>query len=182
MTPLDILTLIQNDPHIMHILSCAEHINLPDWAIGTGFVRNKVWDHLHNRTENTPPTDIDLIYFDAHNIHSEKDIEARLKKCAPNVTWEPVNQATSHGWNNETPHTSTADAMSKWPETATAVGVKIENGTLHLIAPLGIDDLVGMIVRPTPAFSVSESKLQRVRDRVTQKRWKEKWPKLTILV
>ncbi len=182
MSPTDILKLIQDDPHMMRILSYAEQMDLPDWAISAGFVRNKVWDHLHNYKENTPPTDIDLIYFDANGTYSEKDIEAQLTKRAPGVNWEIVNQATSHSWNDETPYTSTADAMSKWPETVTAVGVKIENGTLQLIAPLGIADLVEMIVRPTPAFSVSERKLQRVRDRVIQKRWKEKWPKLTILV
>ena len=182
MSETDILDLIKKDPWRMNILKIAEKINLPDWLIGAGFVRNKVWDYLHGYTKNTPPTDIDLVYFDKENRFSEKEIENKLSSLMPGLKWEVVNQATVHILNKEAPYTSTADAISKWPETATAVGVKIENGELKLVAPLGIDDLVNIIVRPTPAFMVSNEKRARVKERITQKSWLEKWPKLQVVI
>jgi hypothetical protein len=42
-----ILKLIENDPWMMEVLMTASDANLPDWMIGAGFVRNKVWDYLH---------------------------------------------------------------------------------------------------------------------------------------
>ncbi len=181
MNETDILNLIKSDPGMMRILEVAESMNLPDWLIGAGFVRNKVWDYLHGYKKNTPPTDIDLVYFDKEIRFNEKEIEKRLSTQIPNVDWEVVNQATVHGWNEEEPYTSTTDAISKWPETATGVGVALKNGELELVAPLGIDDLVHIIARPTPAFQVSDRKRARVQERIIQKRWKEKWPKLQIL-
>lgn len=181
MTEKEILDLIRKDPWMMQILTTASRFDLPDWLISAGFVRNKVWDYLHGYEKNTPPTDIDLVYFDKENRFDEKIIEEKLKTLIPEVTWEVVNQAIAHDWNEEKPYVSTADAMSKWPETATAIGVKIENHGLKLVAPLGIDDLVNIIVRPTPAFKVSEKKRARVRERIAQKHWKEKWPKLQVM-
>lgn len=176
-----ILELIKNDSWMMQILAAAESMELPDWLIGAGFVRNKVWDHLHGYKKSTPPTDIDLVYFDKESKFDEKEIESRLKTLVSEVDWEVVNQATAHNWNEEEPYTSTADAISKWPETATGVGVTLKKDELKLIAPLGIDDLVNVIARPTPAFKVSEKKRARVQERITQKHWKEKWPKLQVL-
>lgn len=181
MTENDILHIIENDPWMMRVLTVAESLDLPDWLIGAGFVRNKVWDHLHGYAKNTPPTDIDLVYFDKDNKSSEKEIEARLSGLMPGLKWEVVNQATAHNWNDEAPYTSTADAISKWPETATAIGVRIENGKLKLIDPLGIEDLVNVVARPTPAFMVSEEKKARVRERIIEKFWLEKWPKLKVI-
>jgi len=166
---------------MMRILEVAESMNLSDWLIGAGFVRNKVWDHLHGYEESTPPTDIDLVYFDKENKFNEKEIEARLEELMPKVEWEVVNQATAHDWNEEKLYRSTADAISKWPETATGVGVALKDGELRLIAPLGIEDLANIIARPTPAFKVSDKKRARVQERISQKRWKEKWPRLQIL-
>ena len=180
MTKKDILDLIEKDPWMIGVLKIAGKMELPDWLISAGFVRNKVWDHLHGYEKNTPPTDIDLVYFDKENKFDEKEIENKLKSLMSEVTWEVVNQASAHHWNEESPYASTADALSKWPETATAVGVSLKNGQLTLVAPLGIQDLVSMIIRPTPAFMLSERKRARVRERIIQKRWQEKWPKLTI--
>src|SRR3989344_341827 len=42
MTEKDILDLIKIDKWMMDILRVAEKLNLPDWIIGAGFIRNKV--------------------------------------------------------------------------------------------------------------------------------------------
>jgi hypothetical protein len=44
--------------------------------------------------------------------------------------------------------------MRYWPETATAVAVRRndEDGC-EVAAPFGVDDLFGLILRPTPRFA-----------------------------
>jgi len=159
------------------VLRTAEILNLPDWVIGAGFVRNKVWDHLHGYSKPKVDTaDIDLVYFDPDGNDEEADQKLSQKlKNDTGIDWEIVNQVYAHKWNNLPPYTSSENAISQWPETATGIGVKIESGELKLIAPHGIDDLVNLIVRPSPRFLDG---LARVKERAKKKQWFEKWPKL----
>ncbi|MEK7518789.1 MAG: nucleotidyltransferase family protein [Patescibacteria group bacterium] len=176
----DILNLIKADEWMMSILRTAEALQLPDWVIGAGFVRNKVWDHLHGYTKSAVDTaDIDLVYFDP-NGNDEKADETLSKKLLTEtgLPWEVVNEVYAHIWNNLPPYRSTKDALAQWPETATGIGVRLENGTLQLVAPYGIDDLVHLIVRPSPKFPDGET---RVAERAREKKWQEKWPKLCFL-
>lgn len=177
MTEQDILNLIQEDEGMMRILHIAEELQLPDWMIGAGFVRNKVWNHLHSlEIQLIDATDIDLVYFDPQGNNDTQDqiLSASLTQRTK-VTWEVVNQVYAHTWTNVPPYQSTEDAISRWPETATAVGVRLNNGMLEFIAPHGIDDLVNLIVRPTPVF---HDNIEQIRERIQKKGWYEKWPKL----
>ena len=55
-----------------------------------------------------------------------------------------------HIVNNIPPYSSAVDAISKFPETATALGVKLdEENNVKLTAPHGIEDVVNMEVKPT---------------------------------
>ena len=94
------------------------------------------------------------------------------------LKWEIVNEAYAHNWNNLPPYKSTEDALSQWPETATGIGVKLEDGELKLIAPHAIDDLVNLVVRPSPKFPDG---IEGVKERAKEKRWLEKWPKLKFV-
>lgn len=187
MTEEDVLSLIRQDPWMIDILRAAEKINLKDWLIGAGFLRNKVWDYLHGRQkEKVDTADIDLIYYDPEGNDQKTDetLSKKLKK-ETGINWEIVNECYAHKWNNLPPYASAYDALSQWPETATAVGVKIENGQLRIIAPYGIGDLVNLIIRPSPKFVVEEAKIgvdgpKRVKERIVQKKWLEKYPKLTF--
>ena len=61
MTEKDILDLIKRDKWMMDILRVAEKLNLPDWIIGAGFIRNKVWDYLQGYNKSRVDTvDIDF--------------------------------------------------------------------------------------------------------------------------
>lgn len=181
MTEQDILKIIENDKWMMDILHVAQKFNLPDWMIGAGFVRNKVWDYLHGyKNEKVLTRDIDLIYFDKNNIDENKDIQlSKEAKEETGVNWEIVNQAYTHKWHNREPYKNTEEALADWVEIPTCVAVSINNeGKLQLHAPHGIDDLVNLIVRKNP--TCSDSSLYE--SRVINKRWKEKWPKLNIKV
>lgn len=180
MKKIDILSLIQNDVWMMKVLKTARELHLPDWMIGAGFVRGKVWDFLHGYAERTPLGDIDLIYFDPSNIseEKEKELECVLKEKM-NEPWSVKNQARMHIVNGEAPYASSSDALAHWVETPTCVAVRLEDDdTLTLIAPHGIDDLVNLVVRPSPLFSRG---IQIFKDRVQKKQWQKKWPKLTIV-
>lgn len=180
MTEQDILNLIKNDKWMMDILHTAENLHLSDWIIGAGFVRNKVWDYLHGYSKSSVDTaDIDLVYFNSEENDQKADEElSQTLKNKTGMIWEVVNEAYAHAWNNFPPYISSEDAISRWPETATAIGVKTENGELKLIAPYGIADLINLIVRPSPKFT----DIDKIKERVKQKRWLEKWPKLKLLI
>jgi len=180
MTEEQIVQLISEDESMMDLLGLAGTLGLPHWLIGAGFVRTKVWDHLHARTGPSKPSDIDLVYFDEDEAFDDKQLEALLSKSRPAVKWDVKNQATAHRWNGEPACSSVVEALSRWPETATAVGVTMDGGHLKFVAPHGIADLVGLIVRPTPAFRMSDAKRERVRMCFIRKRWQEKWPQLRL--
>src|SRR3989338_8301201 len=176
----EILTLIQGDDWMMNALRAARALRLPDWMIGAGFVRGKVWDSLHGYAERTPLGDIDLIYFDPLDLSEEKEKEfERTLQEKMDEPWSVKNQARMHMVNKEAPYASSSDALAHWVETPTCVAVKLEDDdALTFIAPHGIDDLVNLMVRPSPFFTRD---IQIFRDRVQKKQWKQKWPKLTIL-
>jgi len=56
--------LLRADDQRMDCLRAARELALPDWALGAGFIRNLIWDHLHRKSVPTALNDIDLIYLD----------------------------------------------------------------------------------------------------------------------
>jgi hypothetical protein len=178
-----ITLLITEDKWMMEILKCAKSLNLPDWWICAGFVRSKIWDTLHGFNERTPIPDIDIIYFDATNIDEveEKKLEERLKSITPNIPWSVKNEARMHLKSNFPPYTSSVDAISKFPETATALGVKLdEKDHVILTAPWGINDVVNLEVKPTPFFIETKERLAIYENRISKKKWESTWSKLKV--
>lgn len=179
----EILALVESDRWMMNILGAAASLELPDWWICAGFVRTKIWDTLHGFEERTPLGDIDMIYFDAGNINeeTEKLRENRLHQIMSGLPWSVKNQARMHVVNGNPPYQSSVDAISKFPETATALGVRLdEGGQLILAAPCELEDVLAMRVKPTPAFSSNVELMKVYRRRQEQKRWTAKWPKVRI--
>ncbi len=151
---------------MMDILRTAKSLNLPDWWICAGFVRSKIWDTLHHFSERTPIPDIDVIYFDPTNIDEieEKKFEEMLITLMPNIPWSVKNEARMHINSNMPPYSSSVDAISKFPETATALGVKLdENENIILTAPCGISDVVNLEVKPTPFFTEDSTTCKNLR-------------------
>ena len=59
-----LIDLIQSDHAMIETLAAVRDLALPDGWIAAGFVRNRIWDHLHGYAEPTPLNDIDVVYFD----------------------------------------------------------------------------------------------------------------------
>jgi len=176
-----IIDLLKSDPWRMRALCAARTLDLPDWLIGAGFVRNLVWDYLHGYEKPTPLTDIDVAYFDPTDLNegTEKEYEAKLKTIM-NENWSITNQARMARINHfHREYTSTEDAISHWPETATAIGVRLNNNdNIELIAPYGTDDLMNLVLRMTPDLGDGKEYFLK---RIEKKQWMTKWPKLKIV-
>ncbi len=178
--------LVRASPWLMTALRAARSLELPPWCIGAGVLRNLVWDALHGHTEPSPLADLDLVFFDAQDTSPARDaaLQARLQQALPGIPWEVTNQAGVHLWFESVfghavgPLASLEDAVASWPEYATAVGVRLEaDEGLTVIAPLGLDDLFGMVVRRNPR----RVSIQTYRQRVAQKRYAQRWPDVTVI-
>ena len=77
---ISVASIIAQDPVGMKQLRAARALALPDWCIAAGFVRNRVWDHLHGISPARPPADIDVLYYDATDLsrETEQALEGRL--------------------------------------------------------------------------------------------------------
>ena len=169
---------IKEDSERMRALSIAAELCLPGWCIAAGFVRNLVWDKLHNFSAATPLNDIDLIYFNPTDAADATDrvIEAKLRGISDSP-WSVKNQARMHERNLDGPYTSTSNAMSYWPEVETAVGVAFgDSREIIIFAPFGIEPLFDFTITLNP----KRPKALDFRKRVARKKWLETWPKLTV--
>ncbi|WP_318618289.1 nucleotidyltransferase family protein [Sporosarcina sp. YIM B06819] len=180
----DIIAFIQEDEWMVDLLTCAKSLNLPDWWICAGFVRSKIWDVQHGFDERTAMRDIDVIYYDPENNEEsfEKKHEDTLKGLLSTAPWSVKNQARMHIANNSSPYSSSVDAIEKFPETATALGVKLdEKDHVILVAPHGIQDAVNLLVKPTPYFLESKDRMLMYQKRVREKNWQAIWSDIEVM-
>ncbi|MFC4174683.1 nucleotidyltransferase family protein [Microvirga sp. GCM10011540] len=179
--PADIADLLAGEAGFRHALGLVESLALPDAWIGAGFVRNAVWDALHGRRPDLGRLDdIDVIFFDPADPARDRDtaLEHRLRRLDAAPAWSVKNQARMHLRNGDRPYRDTLDAIAHWPETATAVAARLVHGRVEILAPWGVDDLLDLVLRPTPAF---RHKMDVYRKRLAAKDWLSRWPKLTVL-
>ncbi len=163
--------ILARDREAMDLLGVVREFDLPDWAIGAGFVRNAVWDYLHGYCERTPLADIDVLYFDPDNTRPEQDfmIEAALAGKRPAFPWSVRNQARMHLRNGDGPYRNTCDAIRYWLEFPTCVAVRLASGgALELLAPYGLDHLLAMQASPTPR---GRAKARQYLARMETKNW-----------
>ncbi|MFM9843051.1 MAG: nucleotidyltransferase family protein, partial [Dongiaceae bacterium] len=176
----DVYDFILDDPFRRSVLQAARSIGLPDGAIGAGFVRQPVWDHLHGYQATDKFADIDVLYFGPSDVtpESELRIEQELGRRMPGVPWEVTNQARMHLHNGDPAYRSTEDAITHWLETPTALAIRLApRETGGLIAPFGLADLLAIQIKPTPA---GIRRGDAYRQRLRQKNWHQRWPKVRM--
>ena len=160
-------------------------LGLPDWYLGAGCIAQTVWNAAHGKPAAADIDDYDVVYFDARDLMESGENEATaMVREAMNglpVAVDVKNQARVHLWYRQrfgydiVPYASTEDAIASWPTTATAIGVRLEHGRLRVFAPLGLDDLLGLVVRANRVQITPEIYRRKV------SRWVRHWPKLTAL-
>jgi hypothetical protein len=177
--------LVRSSDWLMGVLRAARDVDPPDWLVGGGVLRDLVWDRLHGRAPRLP-RDVDLAFFDPARLDAgrDADVERALAERLDGVPWDAKNQAAVHRWYGRVfggqvePLASAADGVGTWPETATAVAVRLLDGDeLQVVAPCGLDDLFALVCRRNPRRVSVEHFRRRVRD----KRVAERWPRVTIV-
>jgi hypothetical protein len=174
-----VLEIIASDSNRLDLLRLVHSLQLPDCWVGAGFVRNAVWDHLHGRPPGPVAGDVDVIWYDPHRATPlvDLELETTLRGLNPDVLWSVKNQARMHARNGDRPYSSSADAMRHWVETATAVAIRWRaDNSCEVCAPLGLDDLFALILRP--GFRFTADKYSIYQERAQAKRWQEQWPLL----
>ena len=179
----DLLQAIQLNTDLMKILIIIRNLGLKDSWLAAGSIRNFIWNLLSDKSPFDRETDVDVIFFDPDISYEETvSIEKKLREDFPQYQWELKNQVYMHQHSPHTvPYTSSRDAMSKYPERCTAVGLRLnEDSTLELFAPYGLEDILNFQVHPTPHFLENEDRMKLYQTRLSKKNWQEKWKNLTF--
>ncbi|GGX62866.1 nucleotidyltransferase family protein [Saccharospirillum salsuginis] len=174
-----ISTWLREDDQRMACLRAVADLNLPDWCIAAGFVRNLVWDRLHDCETTSPLNDVDVVYFDPNDVSEDRDraLETRLLEQLDRP-WSVKNQARMHRRNGDEAYRDTKDAMSYWPEIETAVGARLNReGYVELVSPFGLAPLMA----GTVTMNTQRPKPEAFWERVEGKGWLERWPKLRVV-
>ena len=179
----DLLQAIQLNTDLMKILIIIRNLGLKDSWLAAGSIRNFIWNLLSDKSPFERETDVDVIFFDPDISYEETvSLEKKLREDFPQYQWELKNQVYMHQHSPHTvPYTSSRDAMSKYPERCTAVGLRLnEDSTLELFAPYGLEDILNFQVHPTPHFLENEDRMKLYQTRLSKKNWQEKWKNLTF--
>ena len=155
------------------------------WCIAAGAVMGLVWNHGTGRPDKHGIKDIDVVYFDAFDLSEQREtaLEQVIHAEFP-VEWPPPdakNQARVHLWYERIfgyaiqPHETIEAAMATWPTAAGAVGVSLRNGSLHITAPFGLEDLFARRVRPNKRHITQEIFDEKVQN------WRRAWPEIQVI-
>ena len=129
------------------------------------------------------PRDVDLVFFDPSDLTPRRDetVEEALRERAPHLPWHAKNQAAVHVWYPRVfgvevpPFRSCAEGVATFPETASCVGVRLQDdGDMLVVAPHGLDDLFACVCRHNPTRVPAGFYEQRV----AEKDWRSRWPRM----
>jgi uncharacterized protein len=174
--------LIRSDGWLMRVLATVRRTGLPDAWVGAGVIRDLVWGSLYGPGfDHHRVRDVDVVYFDAGDLSRDRDERATqvLHAAWPDVPWEARNQAAVHTWYARKfggaavpPLTSIAEAVGTWPETATAVAVRLDrHDAVRVCAPLGLADLLDGVWRRNPRRISLPRSLERLARHDPARRW-----------
>ena len=178
--------MIRGNAPLMGVLQTLSVLDLPDWRVFSGAVYQTAWNALTGRDPTYGLKDYDVGYFDASDLSYEAE-DVVIKRVAAAFTppldamVEVRNQARVHLWFENhfgepyTPLTCTDDAFARFVAPAFAVGVRLErDGALSVTAPLGLDDLFALRLRPNPTRPLAKGW-----DKVVASA-RARWPEITV--
>jgi len=141
------------DSPISTILPAVAQINLPNWWLAGGAVRNTVWRALFGEDCQLFIKDFDIAFFDAAGDRTQElAAKTALTEQFPHYQFDVKNQASFTRWRaGRVKYTSTEDGIRDWLHTATTVSVRLDDQLQwQFFTPYGLDDLFAGIIRPTP--------------------------------
>jgi hypothetical protein len=154
--------MIRGNAPLMGVLQTLSGLELPDWRVFSGAVYQTAWNALTGRDPAYGLKDYDVGYFDASDVSYEAE-DVVIKRVAAafapplDELVEVRNQARVHLWFENrfgepyAPLANTDEALARFVSPAFAVGVRLEpDGELSIAAPLGLEDLFALRLRPNP--------------------------------
>ena len=152
---------VRADPDLMHVLTVARSLDLPDWRIFSGAVYQTVWNALGGHPVGYGRKDYDLGYFDPDTSWGAEDVIIRRAAAAFDEPFrsqvEVRNQARVHLWFKDRfgedyePLSCTDEALGRFVAPAFAVGIRLEqNEAISVAAPFGLEDVFDRVIRPYP--------------------------------
>jgi hypothetical protein len=190
MTPADaqqarLRSIMSSSPAIRTILDRWAAVGLPDCWLSGSAIAQTAWNAAFGFPPDHGLADIDLVYFDANDLSKEEEDRqaARLRATFPDVALkiDAKNEARVHLWYEAKfgypiePYRSSEHAISTFPTTAGAVGIRPAPNGLEILSPFGLTDLFDGVVRANKmqiTQAIYETKVDR---------WRSCWPALTII-
>ncbi len=153
--------MVRADPDLMHVLTVARSLDLPDWRVFSGAVYQTVWNAVGGRPAGYGRKDYDLGYFDPDTSWDAEDVVIRRVAAAFDEPFrsqvEVRNQARVHLWFKDrfgeeyAPLSCTDEALGRFVAPAFAVGIRLEpDASLSVAAPFGLIDVFDRVIRPNP--------------------------------
>jgi uncharacterized protein len=178
----DFVAVVRACDWFMRVLACVRDENIRDAWVGAGVVRDLIWGELYGSGfQPADVHDVDVPFFDPADLAREYDdrVTRRLTARCPAVPWQARNQAAVHTWyackfggDAPEPLTSIEDAIRTWPETATAIAVRLaDDGAIEICAPFGVTDLMEGVWRRNPRRVSLDESLARLRRHSPGRRW-----------
>lgn len=173
--------IIEETPELMTLLQLINTLGLKDWALCAGTIRNLVWCQLTQRPYSILQNNIDVLYSD-HSESYEQYLTKQAIISQKNSTclWNFQNAALNAADSGAPYGKNLLTAISSIPETCSAVGIRLENMQVKIIAPYGLDDLFNFEAHPTSSFMNDPKKLQLYRRRMLRKNWPQNWSEAII--
>lgn len=153
MSNLNQLQNILADSPVGTVLPAISELNLPDWWLAGGALRNTVWHSIFGENCQLFINDFDIAFFDeAGDRNQELAAKTTLTNLFPDYLFDIKNQASFARWRSgRKTYTSTEDGIKNWLHTTAAIGVRLNiQGQWEFLTPYGLDDLFNGVVRPTP--------------------------------
>ncbi|MBD3366257.1 hypothetical protein GF360_02835 [candidate division WWE3 bacterium] len=179
-----LLKITLKNPNLRKILNNLKFPHNHPWYIAAGCVNQTVWNHLTNRKITHGIGDYDIVYWDDDiskeaELRIQREIKDQFPDLAENL--DIVNEARVHLWFEEDfgqkieQYKSLEHAISTWPTTITCIGITKRNGEFSVVAPYGLSDLFGMILRPNLPHVIPEIFEKKV------EKWTAKWLELRVI-
>ena len=176
--------IIRLNHPLYDVIKAGAKFNLKNYYIGAGCIAQTIWNYQLGNPLLFGISDVDFVYFDEDLSFDAEDkiihmIKNQLSTCPLSI--DVKNQARVHIWYKEhfgydiVPYSSAEAAVNTWPTTATSVGIRLNDGNLHVYAPYGLNDLFSQIVRPNKT-QITEEIYNKKADK-----WRKTWPSLSII-
>ena len=173
--------ILRLNPKLMKILEILESDGIENCYVGAGAINQTVFNYYHGYEIDYGIKDYDIVYYEEDVSYEKEDvIIKRLTKKLDrlDVSVDIKNEARVHIWYQDkygvkrTPYTSVEDAIASWGATITCIGVRLVKDKLIIYAPYGLNDILGMVIRPVKREFTKEAYDER------SNRWMKKWPNL----